>query len=157
VKEWNVMVRTIVRWFLPMITGMHRFIFYRSGHRWGWSAAGFQFLVLESVGRKTGLRRETPLLYVPHGDNWLIAASNAGQPSHPVWWLNLRAQPEVFIRTKQGRFPVEARRASGSEEELWSVMIDVMPWFENYRAGTERQIPLIVLAPRVSAEEEIAG
>ena len=150
------MVRRVVRFCLPLITGVHRFIFEKSGHRMGWGAAGFQFLVLENLGRKSGLVRQTPLLFVPHEDTWLVAASNAGQDKDPVWWLNLRDHPDVFIHTREGRFAVHARRAAPSEEEpLWKIMTDVMPWFGEYRAGTDRIIPLIILERReVSAPEE---
>ena len=124
----------------------------------GWGALGFQFLVLENVGRKSGLVRQTPLLFVAHEGTWLVAASNAGQDKDPAWWLNLAACPDVFIRTSEGRTPVHARRADTAEEEnLWAVMINVMPWFENYRSGTKRVIPLVVLSHRkVSAGDAVS-
>lgn len=150
------MLRTLARLCLPLITGIHRFIFEKSGHRMGWGAAGFQFLVLENIGRKSGLVRQTPLLFVPHQGTWLVAASNAGQDKDPVWWLNLCAHPDIFIRTKQGRTAVHARRATLPEEEkLWAVMIEVMPWFQNYRAGTSRTIPLVILEPREVLTDEV--
>ena len=152
------MVRALVRISLPLITGIHRFIFEKSGHRMGWGAAGFQFLVLENLGRKSGILRQTPLLFVPHEGNWLVAASNAGQDKDPVWWLNLRDQPDVFIHTREGRHAVHARRAAAAEEEkLWEIMTEVMPWFGSYRAGTTRTIPLIILEPRIAPPGEVGG
>lgn len=139
----------VARALLPGITGLHRWMDRLSGGRQGSGIFGIRFLMLEHIGRKTGLPRTTPLLYIPHEGTWLIAASNAGQDHHPAWWFNLRENPDVAIRIGRKHIDVRARRVLGEEEEaLWQVMIDGFSWFEEYRAGTQREIPLIVLERR---------
>lgn len=135
-----------IRYLLPLITRTHRVLHRVSRGRLGDHVLGFHFLILEHVGRKSGLRRETPLLYVETQGRLVVAASNAGQDRHPAWWLNLRANPHAAVQIGRKRYPVRARRASGSEEgELWRVLEESWRWFGEYRAGTEREIPVIVL------------
>ena len=42
-----------------------------------------------------------------------------------------------------------ARTASTAEKaELWPVAVAAWPDYENYQAGSERDIPLVILEPR---------
>jgi hypothetical protein len=49
---------------------------------------GNPILVLETVGRRTGTRRLTPLVYLPHRDDFAVVPANAGTHRPPAWWLN---------------------------------------------------------------------
>ena len=69
---------------------------------------GFPVLVLHNKGAKSGIVRETPLLYAMDGDNVIVVASKAGSPKNPGWYHNLKAHPEVEVHRK-GK--VEQRRA----------------------------------------------
>jgi hypothetical protein len=52
-----------IRWLIAFITATHRFVYERSGGRIGGRlAGGKRFLLLATVGRKTGIRRVLPLL-----------------------------------------------------------------------------------------------
>ena len=109
---------------------------------------GLRFLQLEHVGRKSGLPRKTPLLYVEDGDRFIVAASNAGQNRHPAWWLNLAARPEAVVTAAGERVEVHARRALRQEEaRLWIRLGESYRWFSEYRVGTTRDIPVVVLEP----------
>jgi deazaflavin-dependent oxidoreductase (nitroreductase family) len=104
-------------------------------------------LVLTTKGAKTGLPRTTPLVYARDGDNLVLIASKGGNPKHPAWYLNLRADPEVevFLDGKSARYI--ARDAEGEERErLWNMAVGVYSGYEKYRrrAG-ERKIPVVVL------------
>jgi deazaflavin-dependent oxidoreductase (nitroreductase family) len=85
------------------------------------------------------------------GDNLVIFASKAGAPTHPDWYHNLVANPEVTVEVGAGTVPVRARVADGDERErLWSRQIEVMPGFAEYQSKTDRTIPVVVLEQRSS-------
>ena len=105
-------------------------------------------LWITTVGRKTGRTRETALIYVADGPNLVVAASNAGWPSDPAWWLNLRERPDTQIRLGRERGPVRAREASSAETgRLWPLLDGVYPAFARYRERSPRTIPIVVLEP----------
>jgi hypothetical protein len=63
---------------------------------------GFNALVLTTIGRKSGLERQTPVGWFPGPDgSWLIVASAAGAARNPAWYpapaeqLERPAQPDV--------------------------------------------------------------
>lgn len=106
-------------------------------------------LLLVTKGAKTGRTRTTPLVYVRDGENLVLIASKGGNPKHPAWYLNLKANPEVevFIDGKTGRYT--ARDTEGEErEKLWNKAVGVYSGYEKYRkrAGG-RSIPVVVLEP----------
>lgn len=111
---------------------------------------GFPVLVLHNKGAKSGIVRETPLLYARDGDNVVVVASKAGSPKNPGWYYNLKAHPEIEVNRK-GRVELRrAREAQGEEyERLWAVVNHGYAGYETYqgRAGN-RKIPLMVLEPR---------
>ena len=57
-------------------------------------------LLLDHVGAKSGTKRTSPLTYIPDGDNLVIVASKGGNPRHPAWFHNLRANPDVTIQVR---------------------------------------------------------
>lgn len=106
-------------------------------------------LLLDHVGRRSGKRRTTPLVYMPNGEGFLIVASKGGHPEHPGWLYNLRANPDAEVQIGSRRIKVRAREA-GTEErrELWPRAIEHNPHWERYRRRTEREIPVVILEPR---------
>jgi deazaflavin-dependent oxidoreductase (nitroreductase family) len=86
---------------------------------------------------------------VQNGDAFVIVASRGGDDINPAWFLNLKANPEVTV--KSGRQPaakMRARIAEGDErEELWKRIMDYKPHYGGYQKKTERVIPLVVLEP----------
>lgn len=104
-------------------------------------------LVLVTTGRKSGKRRETPLLYVEDGDGFAIVASNGGAAGHPAWFLNLMSRPEVEVRLADGRVErVRAEEARGEERRrLWGRAVGMYPPYEDYQAKTDREIPVVEL------------
>jgi deazaflavin-dependent oxidoreductase (nitroreductase family) len=62
--------------------------------------------------------------------------------------LNLRANPDTTVQVGSERRPVHARVAGPEERErLWALAVAAYPGYEDYRARTERQIPLVVVEP----------
>jgi len=113
-------------------------------------AMGQTVLLLHALGARSGQPRETPLLYTPHGEDFILVASKAGAEHNPAWYHNLKAHPDVEVELDGQRVPVRAREAEGSErEELWRVVNDNYLGYQVYqrRAG-RREIPVMVLSPR---------
>ncbi len=104
-------------------------------------------LLLTTKGARTGKPRTTPLVYARDGRSLVLIASKGGNPRHPAWYLNLRANPEVeiFLDGKTARYV--ARDSEGEERErLWGKAVGVYSGYEKYRkrAGG-RNIPVVVL------------
>lgn len=138
-----------VRWLLALVTAVHRFVYRASGGRLGRRLGGVETLLLETVGRRTGRTRATPLLFVRDGARYVVVASNAGDDRHPAWWLNLRAHPDATIQVGPERLRVRGREATGPEAgRLWSQLEAAWPDYAAYRRRTDRRIPVVVLDPR---------
>ena len=138
-----------IRWLLAWITASHRFVYEKTGGRIGGRLpGGKRFLLLTTVGRKTGKRRVLPLLYVADGDRFVVAGSNAGDPRPPAWWLNLQAQPIARVQADTEQLEVEARQAEGEEAgRLWQKLESAYGFFSEYREKVGREIPVVVLEP----------
>ena len=106
-------------------------------------------LVLTTTGRKSGEPRKFALIFGQDGDRYLLVASKGGAPEHPGWYLNLEANPEAVVQVKGDVIPVTASTASPEEKaRLWPIMLEQWPYYDEYQAKTERDIPLIILSPR---------
>jgi deazaflavin-dependent oxidoreductase (nitroreductase family) len=106
-------------------------------------------LLLTTTGRKTGEPRSLPLIYGQDGDAYVIVASKGGLPHHPVWYLNLEADPECELMVGPKKVRARARVAEGEERDrLWARMAEIYPPYDEYqeRAG-DRVIPVVVLEP----------
>ena len=112
------------------------------GHDWNGTTA----LILTTKGRRSGGQRDSALIYRPHGDAYVVVASKGGAPDHPAWYKNLVADPHVRVQVGADRFDAVARTATGAErQELWALMTQAWPAYDEYQAKTEREIPLVVL------------
>lgn len=114
------------------------------GHFW----RGIPTLVLTTMGRRSGKPRRNALIYGRDGDNYVVVASKGGADTHPLWYLNLTADPEV--RLQVGADKLSARASTASPEEktrLWPVMTAIFPNYAEYEAKTSRDIPVVVLEP----------
>ncbi len=135
-----------IRWLLALVTRLQRFLYLKTDGALGASMWGMTILLLTSVGRRSGHRRITPLLYLESGDHWIVVASNAGDDWHPAWWLNLEANPRARVQIRWEQYEVVAREADPAEaERLWPVLIDAYGPYQQYRRRTERQIPIVIL------------
>ncbi|MEA2273204.1 MAG: hypothetical protein QOI98_1912 [Solirubrobacteraceae bacterium] len=130
-----------------MVTATHVNLYRASGGRIGKRISGVPILLLEHVGRKSGKRRTTPLMYVEDGDDLVLIASFGGAPKHPSWWINLRANPETTVQVGSERRSVRAREALPEERErLWDKAVDAYSDYAVYETRTDREIPVVVLS-----------
>ncbi|MTD16036.1 nitroreductase family deazaflavin-dependent oxidoreductase [Nakamurella sp. YIM 132087] len=109
---------------------------------------GVPCVVLTTIGRKTGAVRKSPLMRVNDGDRYAVIASLGGAPKHPVWYLNLLADPVVKLRDRDQVRTYRAHVAEGAERaEWWDKAVAVWPDYAGYQEKTERVIPVVVLVP----------
>jgi deazaflavin-dependent oxidoreductase (nitroreductase family) len=112
------------------------------GHDW----QGTQTLVLTTTGRKSGDERKSALIYGEHDGDYLVVASKGGAPEPPAWFVNLEADPTATVQVWGERFGVRARVATPEEKpELWKIMTEHWPAYDEYQAKTDREIPVVVL------------
>ena len=103
-------------------------------------------ILLTTTGAKSGLTRINPLNYSTDGDRIIVIASKGGAATHPDWYYNLVAHPEVTVEVGAERFPARASIAEGDERErLYKAQAALMPYFAEYQKKTQRQIPLVIL------------
>jgi deazaflavin-dependent oxidoreductase (nitroreductase family) len=108
--------------------------------------ANAPLLLLTHKGAKSGTERTNPLVYSRDGDRLVIIASKGGSPTHPAWFHNLVANPEVTVELPQEKFRARAVVTEGEERDrLFRQQADLMPNFDEYQRNTERVIPVIVL------------
>ncbi len=120
------------------------------GHLWygadGTLAEGVPTLLLTTVGRKSGQPRRTALIYGADGDDYVIVASKGGATNHPLWYLNLTANPDVALQVGADTFDAIAHTATPEEKaRLWPLMAKVWPPYDEYQTKTDREIPVVVL------------
>lgn len=105
-------------------------------------------LVLHTTGRRTGREHLTPLVYLPDGERFVVFGSKGGAPTHPEWFLNLKASPEATIEVDSRTIPVRATEITGSErDELYARQVERWRSFAEYPKRTSRVIPAIALQP----------
>ena len=137
----------------PIVLWINGFVARRA--RRGAKTPGFNFdiLLLTTVGRKSGQERTTPLGWAADGNGgWLIAASANGAAGNPAWYHNLAAAPDkARIEVNGATIAVSAEQLHGAEREAgWQTLTAAIPRFASYPAKTDREIPVIRLAPRTS-------
>jgi deazaflavin-dependent oxidoreductase (nitroreductase family) len=137
-----------IRWLLALITAGHRFLYRISRGRLGNRIGGMRILLLTTLGRRTGQRRVTPLLYVEDKGRFVVVASNAGDDRDPAWWLNLKERPEAQLQVGSEHISVRARAAASDERpRLWTELDSAYRYYPEYRTRTERDIPIVILEP----------
>jgi deazaflavin-dependent oxidoreductase (nitroreductase family) len=111
---------------------------------------GQPIVLLHARGAKSGTERTTPLLATKQHDLIIIVASKAGATSHPAWFHNIQANPDVEVTIDGHRRPMRAIIATGAERDrLWAIACDNYSGYARYqrRAGN-RVIPVVALRPR---------
>ena len=106
-------------------------------------------IIVTNKGNKTGAVRKTPLMRVVDGDNYVLVASWGGAPKHPVWYYNLKSEPNVEIRDidKVQLMLVEEVTDPIEKARLWKIAVAAYPPYEEYQEKTSRVIPVFVASP----------
>ncbi len=126
----------------------HRAVYRLSGGRIGARMGKLESVLVETVGRRSGKPRTVPIICYPYRDSVVVSASNSGRETHPNWYLNMRSNPRVKVQRGREHFEAEAEDVPESEREaLWREITAVNPHQQQYRACTDREIPLVYLKP----------
>jgi F420H(2)-dependent quinone reductase len=111
---------------------------------------GLPVIIVTTRGNKSGKLRKTPLMRVEHGGEYALVASQGGAPTHPVWYHNLRADPEaVTIQDGPEPFDAVVRELEGDERSTWwDRAVAAFPPYAEYQTKTDRLIPVLLASPR---------
>lgn len=110
---------------------------------------GLQVLVLTTIGRKSGQRRQSPLIYTRDEKRLYLFASNFGQAAHPAWSSNLLANPDAWVTMGGKEIPVVATGLSGAEyEHAYQLFMTYLKAYPAYRERTDREIRVFALDRR---------
>lgn len=121
------------------------------GHMWDSTAAGgpgpLPTLLLTTKGRKSGKESIMPLLYGKVDGGYAIIASKGGDPKHPGWYHNIKAQGQVGVQVAADKFTANTRVATGAERtKVWDQMVAMYPPFADYKVNAgAREIPVVIL------------
>lgn len=103
-------------------------------------------VLVHHLGARTGIERVSPLVYLPDGQDMVVAATKGGAPAHPDWYHNLTAHPRVTVEVGTETFRVEAVEVTGAERNsLWHRLVELRPGFAAYETRTSRVFPMFRL------------
>jgi len=107
---------------------------------------GMPVVVVTNRGVASGKVRKTPLMRVEHDGVYALVASQGGAPTHPHWYANLRADPNIEIQDGPDRWDAVVREVDGDERSLWwDRAVAAYPPYAEYQEKTDRVIPVLVV------------
>ncbi|MGP4056502.1 nitroreductase family deazaflavin-dependent oxidoreductase [Mycobacterium sp. 4D054] len=145
-------VGTGIKWMSKFNTWAYKATGGRIGYKWRGGSNRFSAPppvgILTTIGRKSGEPRESPLLFLREGDRVVLVASQGGRATNPMWYLNVKANPQVTFQIKNEKLKLIAREATDAErDEYWPKLDAMYPDFANYRSYTDRKIPILICDP----------
>ncbi|MFZ1864189.1 MAG: nitroreductase family deazaflavin-dependent oxidoreductase [Polyangiales bacterium] len=147
-------VSKIIRLMSKVNVAVYRWTGGLLGSKWRVGSAfpwGIPILLLTTIGRKSGQPRTAPLLFIENGERIIVVASQGGLPKDPLWYENLRANPDCEVQIKRRKIEMRARTASAEERDrLWPKLVAHYPDFASYETWTDRIIPVVILEPIAS-------
>ena len=104
-------------------------------------------VILHTIGAKSGLIREVPLIAVPDGDALLLYGTAAGSKRDPDWVFNLRANPRISVEYGTERFTAEIVELPEAEaRERVDAHARSNPQLAEYvKSAAPRRIPVFVI------------
>ena len=110
---------------------------------------GLPVIIVTNRGRKTGAIRKTPLMRAVDGNSYILVASRGGAPKNPLWYHNLKAEPNVEIRDEAEVYSMRVREVVDSVERqrLWDIAVAAYPPYQEYQDKTDRMIPVFIAEP----------
>jgi deazaflavin-dependent oxidoreductase (nitroreductase family) len=86
---------------------------------------------------------------------YALVGSMGGAPEHPVWYYNLKANPdEVTIQDGAEPFEAQVRELTGDERAVWwERAVAAYPPYAEYQQRTKRQIPVFVASRKAPPTE----
>lgn len=138
----------ITTFFIKWMSRGNTWLYKVTGGKRGGTFRKAPVALLTTTGRKSGQPRVSPLLYLRDGDRVIVVASRGGSDKHPLWYLNLKANPKVSVQIKDEVLNMTARDATEEERAtLWPKLVQMYSDFDDYQSWTERKIPIVVCEP----------
>jgi deazaflavin-dependent oxidoreductase (nitroreductase family) len=112
---------------------------------------GMDVLVLNTVGRRSGQPRETPVSWFPDGDNSRLVVASGGGGRHPDWHVNLMAHPDraSIVLPGQDAVAVTPVELTGTDRDrAWQRITTAQPRYAKYQSKSDREYPVVRLTPR---------
>jgi deazaflavin-dependent oxidoreductase (nitroreductase family) len=121
---------------------------------------GMGVVLMTMIGNKTGKIRKVPVMRVEHDGTYAVVASLGGAhavearrlggaPKNPVWYYNLKADPNVKLQDGTETREYVAREIEGEEYDLWwQRSVAAYPDYAEYQKKTTRKIPQFLLEPK---------
>ena len=123
-------------------------LYESSGGTQGTTLRGLPVVLLTVLGASSGKLRKVPLMRVEHEGVYAAVASQGGAPTHPAWYRNLLALPRLELQDGPAKGDYVAREVDGEEKAAWwQRAVAAFPDYADYQRKTEREIPVLVLAP----------
>ncbi|TCK00423.1 nitroreductase/quinone reductase family protein [Nocardia alba] len=134
-------------WLVRTITPLDRAVLARTDAKYTvLGPIGAPVILLTTTGRKSGIARTQPLLYVHDGDTLYVVGSNFGQAHHPAWTGNLRADPTAVVAIAGERIPVVATQVEGADKDaIYARFIEITRAYSAYRDRTTRDLRMFAL------------
>lgn len=134
----------LVKWYSKSNVAIYR----ATGGRIGGRELGKPVCLLTTTGRKSGLARTSALVYLADGARVVLVAAQGGLPTHPLWLLNLRTNPQVQVQIGARTQAMRAREADAAERAvLWPRATAMNPRWATFQSWTDRVIPVVVCEP----------
>lgn len=113
--------------------------------RQGHVSRKYPVILLTTVGAHTGRPHVTPLNFSTDGQRLVVIASKGGSSTHPDWYRNLLANPEVTIEHAGEKFRARAIDVGEPERtRLYDQQAKLMAFFDGYRRRVKsREIPVV--------------
>ena len=156
VKPIDPRLNGVIRSVMKLYTRLNVFVYRASsGRLMSRFPNGSPICLVTMTGAKSGKRRTIPLIHIPHGEDVILIASQGGMSTHPLWFYNVRANPELSITANGQTRRMHARLASEEEKAaVWPVAVAVYPDFDDYQARTTRNIPVFICSPAADQRSE---
>ncbi len=127
----------------------HIWVYRRTNGKVGAKLLRFPAALLTTTGRKSDEPRTTATLYLRDGERVILPASFGGRDENPLWYLNLKENPDVRVQIRAQLLDLVARDATAAERErYWPRLTRMYPPYRKYRETADRVIPLVVCEPR---------
>jgi len=120
--------------------------FRATGGKVGGHFEGMTLFLLHTTGAKSGEPRLNPVVYLADGERYVIIASKGGAPTHPGWYHNVVAHPEVTVEVGSEKFQARVEVVQEPDRaKLYEKVSTLYPFFGEYEKKTTRVIPVLVL------------
>ena len=139
------LTKIIIKWMSRGQTALYK---VSKGRIAGSFLEGAPVALVTTIGRKSGEARVVPLLFLREGNRVVLVASQGGSDKHPLWYLNLKANPKVTVQIKDEVLNLTARDATEQERaEYWPKLTAFYKGFDDYQSWTDRVIPVVICDP----------